>query len=165
VARTKTKAGGEKVRYKYIFAGRFHEPITQLSGLHAWNSVLGLYAFLNKKWVPVGDAQLHRIQGHSGYVHTDAVGLKDEFRDKGHGTHLYFALIRAAKKIGAKRIYSARSLNQNSGPMWCIKLREFFKVRGPKAKKQCSCKCRRCRKAWGRYYIDLTKISLRSIPR
>jgi hypothetical protein len=164
VARTKTKAGGEKVRYKYIFAGRAHQPITKISELRGWGDNLGFYAYLKNKWTPIGDGQLCLIPGSRGHVHTDATGLEDEFRDKGHGIHLYFALIRAAKEIGAKRVYSGHSLNQHSGPMWCTKLREFFDVRGPKDKKSCSCKCRNCRRKWGRYYIDLTKLKLRSIP-
>ena len=164
MARAKTKASHKKVRYKYIFADRSHEPITKLSEVHEWRSTLGLFAFLRNKWIPVGRAELCRLSGCGGYVHTDATELDDKFRNKGHGIHLYLALIHAAKKIGANRIYSSRSLNQNSGPMWCIKLREFYKVRGPKAKKKCSCGCRRCMRQWGRYYIDLTKLNLRSMP-
>ena len=164
MARAKTKASHKKVRYKYIFAGRAHEPITKLNELRGWRSVLGLFAFLGNKWTPIGDAELHRLSGYGGYVHTDATVLEDKFRNKGHGIHLYLALIHAAKKIGANRIYSSRILNQNSGPMWCTKLREFYEVRGPKAKKKCSCGCRRCLRQWGRYYIDLTKLNLRSMP-
>jgi GNAT superfamily N-acetyltransferase len=164
VARAKTKAGGEKVRYKYIFAGRQHQPITKLAEVKGWRNILGLFAKLKDKWVPVGDGELMRLSGSSTDVHTDAVGLDDGYRRRGHGVHLYFALIRAAKQIGARRIYSSRSLNRYSGNMWCNKLREFFDVRGPKAKKSCSCKCRNCRRKWGRYYIDLTKLKLRSLP-
>jgi GNAT superfamily N-acetyltransferase len=165
MAGTKTKAGAEKVRYKYIFAGRQHQPITKLSEVKGWRSVLGLFANIKSKWVGVGDAELLRVSGSSTDVHTDAVGLDDSYRRKGHGIHLYFALIHAAKKIGARRIYSSRHLNQYSGNMWCNKLREFFDVVGPKERKKCNCGCRACRRKWGRYHIDLTKISLRSIPR
>jgi GNAT superfamily N-acetyltransferase len=165
VARAKTKAGAEKVRYKYIFANRKHQPITKLNEVKGWRSVLGLFADIESEWVGIGDAELCRISGSSADVHTDAVGLDDGYRRKGHGIHLYFALIRAAKRVGARRIYSSKSLNKYSGNMWCNKLREFFEVRGPKEHKKCSCGCRACRRRWGRYYIDLTKISLRSIPR
>lgn len=166
VAGAKKKTSGKKVRYKYIFADHYHNPITDFSELDSWRSVLGLYAKIGPKWVPVGDGSLQRAGPPGLYcVNTDAVGLDKKFLKKGHGIHLYFALIRAAKEIGAKKIYSSRSLNHNSGPMWCNKLRKFFKVHGPKAKRRCSCKCRRCRTAWGRFYIDLTKISLKDIPR
>jgi GNAT superfamily N-acetyltransferase len=165
LARTKEKAGSEKVRYKYIFAGRQHQPITKLSEVKGWRSVLGLFAKLKNRWVPIGDAEILRLSGSSVDVHTDAVGLDDDYRKQGHGIHLYFALIRAAKQIGARRIYSSRSLNRYSGNMWCNKLRKFFDVVGPKEQKTCKCGCRACRRKWGRYYIDLTKLSLRSIPR
>jgi len=170
VAGTKKKTGTEKVRYNAIFAAREHWVIEKFSELksHRWDSpVLGLFISDKKKWVSIGSGELRVQSSTNKYVHTDGVGLNDDMREKGHGIHLYFALIRAAKKVGARRIYSSRSLNKYSGNMWCNKLREFFDVQGPKsqAKKACNCGCRACRRRWGRYYIDLTKISLRSIPR
>jgi hypothetical protein len=166
MAGTKTKTVGKKVRYSYCFAAREHWHITKLSQLKGWSqNVLGLFIPDGKGLQSIGGGELRLINLKRKYVHTDGVGLNNDMRRKGHGIHLYFALIRAAKNIGASRIYSSKSLNNFSGNMWCNKLREFFDVQGPKAKKSCSCKCRRCRRQWGRYYIDLTKISLRSIPR
>jgi len=162
LARTEKKTGGKKIRYTYIFATNQHQLITKFSELKGWGSnCLGF--FLNGK--AIGHGELQRISGKYKYVHTDAMGLNDDMRRKGHGIHLYFAMIRTAKKLGADRIYSSRNLNKYSGNMWCNKLREFFEVLGPKKKKSCSCKCRRCRYQWGRYYINLTKLSFRSIPR
>ena len=169
MARTKTKAGSKKVRYSYIFASREHQLITKIGSPKGWrDNTLGLFIpSKNAGHFAIGSGEL-RIAGGTlrrKYVHTDAMGLNDDMRNKGHGIHLYFAMIHAAKKIGAKRIYSSMALNNHSGNMWCNKLREFFNVRGPKKKRSCNCKCRRCSRQWGRYYIDLTKLSLRSIPR
>jgi N-acetylglutamate synthase-like GNAT family acetyltransferase len=166
VARTKAKAGGKKVRYQHIFATREHWRIENIRQLKTgWNdNIVGFYAGRRGDWRNIGSGELRLTDTKRKYVQTDSMGLHDDAREKGHGIHLYFAMIHSAKRIGAHRIYSSRHLNEHSGNMWCNKLREFFDVRGPKDKKPCNCKCRNCRRKWGRYYIDLTKLKLRSLP-
>jgi len=159
-----------KLKYDYVFATKEHWKIEKFEQLYKqgrWGDwcVLGFYLKDRKGWISIGSGELRLKSRKWKDVHTEAVGLFDDARRKGHGIHLYFALIRAAKSIGARRIYSSQSLNKFSGNMWCNKLREFFNVVGPKARKLCSCRCRRCQRQWGQYYIDLTKISLRNIPR
>ena len=165
MARTKTKAGSKKVRYNAIFAAREHGLIKNFNQLENWRNTLGLFVRGRDNWTSIGSGELMVVSRRRRYVHTESIGLNDNMRRKGHGIHLYFAMIRAAKSIGAQRIYSSRSLNKYSGNMWCNKLREFFDVQGPREAKKCKCGCRACRRRWGRYYIDLTKLSLRSIPR
>jgi len=150
-------------KYHYIFATATHRKIKSFAQVAAakWHGqTLGF--FLGD--TELGSGELCLSHRKKKYLHTDATGLNDNQRRKGHGIHLYFALIRAAKFIGARRLYSGRRLNKYSGNMWCNKLRKFFEVVGPKKKKPCSCRCRNCKNQWGRYYIDLTKIKLRDIP-
>ncbi len=158
-----------KREYYYIFATPTHWRIENLIQLkrRGWDyNTLGFYIrHKDRTWTEIGAGELRLMSLKKKFVHTDGVSLNEDRRRKGHGIHLYFALIRAAKVIGAKRIYSAKRLNKFSGNMWCNKLREFFDVRGPKERKTCSCRCSQCKRRWGRYYIDLTKIALKDIPR
>ena len=147
-------------KYTSLFANEYHEKVRSLSELKRWSGPT-LALFCNGRAIGIGD--LRPKDKAKKHVHTEAVALKDEFRRKGHGVHLYFALIRAAKQLGATRIYSSKTLNKFSGRMWQEKLGQFFEVKhsGPR----CKCKCRNCRYKRGWHYIDLTKVSLRSIPR
>lgn len=165
--RTRVSALMAKPSYYYILATDTHKPIKSLKDMTRWRNTLGFFfRDSDRNLIALGGADLSWENRPQKYLHTGGVALNEQFRKKGHGIHLYFALIRAAKELGAKRLYSDTRLNKHSGRMWCVKLREFFEVRGPKQpKKACRCGCRACRKRWGRYYIDLTKISLRSIPR
>ncbi len=156
-----------KPHYHYVFATKTHRRIERFSQVaKRWggDSVLGFFMRDGRGTsTELGSGEICLSHRKKKYVHTDAVGLNDDMREKGHGIHLYFALIRAAKSIGAKRIYSARRLNKHSGNMWCNKLREVFNVIGPK-QRICKCRCRNCTRQWGRYYIDLTKLKLKDIP-
>ena len=146
-------------KYKSILANRGHVRITKVKDLNksCWDgSVMGFFLIRYGKPVLIGSGTLCRMNKNS--VHTESMGLDKGWRRKGHGIELYLAIIEEARRIGAKRIYSSKRLNNNSGPMWNQKLREHFDVVGPKKMKRpvcCRCGCRGCRKGWGRYYIDL----------
>lgn len=133
-----------KRQYTSIFAGVQHQRIRTFEDCHRWPT-LGL--FCND--VPVGDGQLRIINSARKYLQTDSVGLLKEFRRKGHGLPLYFALIRTAKKVGAKRLYSSHSLNKYSRKMWGEKLPKFFKVHR-------ICGCKHCFHG-ARFYIQFDK--------
>jgi len=159
-----------KRTYHYVFATSTHRRIEKFNQLKrkTWSdgsNVLGFFMRDNKGTsTELGSGELRLSSRKKKFVHTEAVGLNDDMRRKGHGIHLYFALIRAAKLIGARRVFSSRRLNKYSGNMWCNKLREVFDVVGPKKRKPCPCHCRGCCNGWGRYYIDLTKLNLKDIP-
>lgn len=110
-------------RYRWVFAnGEDHSFICNFTDLCkadlSYNAWLGFY--LNKK--PIGSGRLVLVNQKKKWVHTESVGLYDGFLQKGHGLPLYLALIAAARKIGAKRIYSSRRLNMFSKRMWKTKL-------------------------------------------
>lgn len=143
-------------KYTFVFATDRHEKIRTLSELKAHrhhDPKLGLW--LNGK--AIGEGTLLPL-GNKRSVHTEWTSLDKEHRRKGHGIHLYFALITAAKKIGATRIYSSTNLNARSRRMWSEKLRKFYDIREFKGRR----KCRRCgctnRRAL-QYYIVLRKKS------
>ncbi len=156
-------------KYLYVFATATHRKIEYFHQIvkKGWGgSVLGFYMRDERGTLTeLGSGELCLSHRTKKYLYTEAIGLNDDMRRKGHGIHLYFALIRAAKSIGARRLYSSERLNKYSGNMWCNKLREFFDVVGPKQKKPCRCRCHSCKRQWGRYYIDLTKVELKDIPR
>lgn len=108
--------------YEYIFATRQgHEPILTLADLQkqkGWNTSLALY------WngIYIGSADLEKRNWRKKWIHTDGVGLEENYRRKGHGIALYIALIDCATALGAKRLYSSTSLNKFSGRMWGEKL-------------------------------------------
>lgn len=142
-----------KEGYTWIFAEEItHDPIRDLRhlkrlGYHS--ASLGL--FFNG--VCVGKGGLVKESWAKKYLHTDYVRLKIGFRRKGHGLHLYLALIEAAKKVGAKRLYSSRNLNKLSGRMWKTKLQERTGVVVHHVK-TCSKPCKHCSRDQ-RHYIDL----------
>lgn len=137
--------------YKWIFASEEHAPVRNLKELRErgeYNCKLGLI----KDGEGLGDGSLYRVNWAKKYLHTDSVGLRKKFRRKGHGIHLYIALIACARKLGAKRLYSSTMLNKFSRNMWSVKLkRAGYDVRTvgvcPKACKHCGEKAR--------YYINL----------
>ncbi len=161
--------GDEKQKYFYIHANESHKPIEKFTDMdrHSWQNTIGFFMRRRGKLVELGYGRLEFSNKVHKYLHTESMGLLDKYRNQGHGIHLYFAVIYEAKRLGARRIYSSHSLNKYSGRMWCNKLREYFDVHGPKARKKgnCQCGCRNCKRRWGRYYIDLTKINLKEMPR
>ena len=140
-----------KRKYTYIFAeGATHAPITSLKQLHSmrWLASLGLFC----NGVPVGTARLEVLSMRAKTVHTDSVYLDKKHRRKGHGIMLYKALITAARKLDATRIYSSTNLNKFSGRMWGEKLgRAGFNV---VHRSICKHPCRHCKKK-ARHYIEL----------
>lgn len=140
-------------KYNYFFASDRHQTIRNLRDLRAagrYNNKLGL--FLNGK--AIGDGSLLILRPGNGHcVQTEYVGLSKRYKKKGHGIHLYLALIHAAKKIGAERIYSSLHLNKHSRRMWSEKLPKLFDVKEQKTRSR----CRRCghQKRVLRYYIIL----------
>ena len=142
-----------KRKYRAIFANDGHEPIRtweEFLVAGGYNASLGL--FLDGKLIGYG--QLFKLYKKGlKAVHTCSVYLHEEYRNQGHGLPLYFELIRAAKKIGADRIYSDHRLNRYSRRMWSQKLPQHFQVVAPKGKPRCS-KCRHCQRS-SRFYINL----------
>ena len=144
-------------KYTSIFASHRHTPIhtmKQFKGLRSREASLTL--FCNNTMVGSGGLIL---QGPTT-LHTEYVGLDKGFRRKGHGIHLYFALIDTAKKIGATRIYSSSNLNKFSRRMWAEKLRGYFEVKEFRSRKRCrrcGCRCNGNKKRPTQYYIDLRK--------
>lgn len=142
----------QKRRYRSVFANEGHSPIrTWEDFLEAdpYCSAIGL--FLNGRHI--GNGQLYKLRKKGlKAVHTCSVWLKDEYRNQGHGLPLYFAMIRAACRIGADRIYSDYRLNKYSRRMWSEKLSAYFKVVKPR-KPKCT-RCNHCLRA-ARFYIEL----------
>jgi GNAT superfamily N-acetyltransferase len=132
-------------RYTSRLADFGHKPIrTWQDFLRRTDSaVLGLY--LNGQ--VVGTGELLRASNSRRFVHTDGMCLRQRYRRKGHGIHLYLAIIAAARRIGARRIYSSYSLNNLSRRMWERKLRSYFNVKRQGGCKSCS--------RGTRFYIDL----------
>lgn len=135
-------------KYTSVFAQENHLSIGSVSEIKKGYSSSSLFLFLNGK-TEIGSGYLYRFGNNS--VNTDGVALRRGYRKKGHGIHLYFALIEAAKKIGATRIYSSTRLNKFSRRMWNVKLRKFFTVRELQV---CKNACVHCKKK-NRYWIDL----------
>jgi len=124
-------------KYTSILANGYHEKIRSLKELKdAYHRTMGF--FLDGKAIGSGD--LNPMPREKGSVHTEAVGLDKPFRKKGHGLPMYLHLIRTAKRIGAKRIYSSYRLNEHSRRMWSEKLAKLFDVKTHYAAKR----CRRC---------------------
>jgi GNAT superfamily N-acetyltransferase len=150
------------MKYKYTirFATEYHEPVARLSQIGRWGGpTMGF--FLGKK--VIGTASLYMQNKKKKWVHTDQMEIFDKFRNQGHGIHLYLAIIRIAKKLGAKRIYSSKCLNKFSSRMWQVKLDKLLPVihSGPR----CKCKCRNCRYKRDWHYIDLGELNENKIPR
>lgn len=143
-------------RYSSILATEEHEPVIYLSQFPRFGQIqMGF--FLNGK--AIGSGALKRCRSVMGQTNkslqTENTGLNRKSRRKGHGLHLYFHLIAHAKACGAERIYSSKSLNKRSRPMWEKKLAKYFDVKVVSTKKCSKCGCRskslepRC------YYIQL----------
>lgn len=134
--------------YTSIFADRHHQVITSISKLSQWGTGLVLIY----KGIPVGDGELVRVGNKN--LHTTSVSMFNKFRQKGHGIHLYHALIAQAMSLGAKRLYSDQTLNKFSSRMWSVKLPEAgYIVKKQIHSKVCQCGDKHtCTK---RYYIEL----------
>lgn len=138
--------------YSYIFAhSETHQPPKSLKDLkkNPWNYNL----ILLFNGIPVGKGELDVKNYVKKWVHTDCVRLYDGFRRKGHGIHLYKALITAARKIGATRLYSSQNLNKFSRRMWSKKINRDLHLNVHEVIR-CKNGCRHCEKK-PVYYIEL----------
>lgn len=142
-------------KYKSVLATEGHNPIKSMSQFGSWDR-FSMGFFLNDKVVGGGD--LLRVRyvpaKKKTCLQTESTFLNKKFRRKGHGIHLYHALIKHARKVGAERIYSSRTLNRYSRRMWSEKLKNFYDVCEVKSNRKChDCGCK-CRRVIG-YYIVL----------
>jgi len=111
--------------------------------------------FLNGETIGHGTLDRVSIGKKRKWVHTEATEIYRKFRRKGHGIHLYIALVETARAIGATRIQSSRSLNRYSRRMWQEKLAKVYPVKMSKSNRP----CRRCghKPSWNFFYINLEK--------
>lgn len=147
----------KKLKYSSILATGRHEPITKLSQFRKY-SEYEMGFFLNGK--TIGHARLERVSYVSSKrttcLQTESMSLDKKYRRKGHGIHLYLAIISHARRVGAVRIYSSRNLNKHSRRMWSTKLKKFFDVREVVLRKPCHECGSKERRVVG-YYIQLRK--------
>lgn len=137
-------------KYSSIFATKEHKPITSLKEMDKWDNVMGF--FLNGKPIGQGSLEKQRIGKKHKIVSTSGTEIYKKFRKKGHGIHLYLALIDTARSLGATQIRSDKSLNQLSRRMWSEKLAKIFPVKTARTKAP----CHRCGSpGWKYYYINL----------
>ncbi len=129
------------MRYKSILATECHLKVTSIRQLK--NEWCKMGFFLDEKAIGVGELRYKTPTS----VSTDGTEIYKKFRRKGHGIQLYLELIKTAKRLGALKIYSGRSLNKLSTKMWNVKLRKYFKVHRIGG-------CGHCGKD-GRYFINL----------
>jgi GNAT superfamily N-acetyltransferase len=137
-------------------------PVTQLSQFKRWSSfVMGF--FLNGR--PIGSGCLGKPGRYlrkklkvvlQCALQTEDVRLEKSYRNKGHGIHLYKALIETARSIGAIRIYSSATLNDKSRRMWAEKLPRIYKVNVIHTRRPCYSCGNRTTRIEG-YYIDFTE--------
>ena len=154
----------KKPKYVAILADEDHLPITNFNQLRSWRTDMGFFirqpdGTLKK----CGYGRLEVENRREKWAHTESMGLRRGMRRKGHGIHLYLAIIRIAKEIGVTRLYSSKSLNRYSGRMWADKLSKFFTVIHMKSRHNCN--CRYCRKTWKQHYIDLRGLHAKTMPR
>ena len=138
--------------YSWIYANtETHAPIISLKSLKRvdmWDFRLGLYY----RGKAIGTGRFEFYNKTKKWLHTESVRLNKGFRRKGHGIHLYIALIECARSLGAKRLYSSSNLNRYSSRMWETKLERY----GIAVNHFGGCRrpCRHCRKR-ARHYIEL----------
>lgn len=116
-------------KYKSVLATQAHNPVTEMKHFGPWESFeMGFY--LGKE--VIGGGELKRVRYVPGKkrtcLQTESISLNEEYRRKGHGIHMYRAFIETARKCGAERIYSSRSLNKFSRRMWAEKLAKIYNV-------------------------------------
>lgn len=147
----KQRANQKKRTYHSIFATEAHESITNIKQIKRYEyPKMGLFS----NGVHIGTGELVKEKRNNNALHTDGMYLNKGFRNQGHGIVFYIQIIEHARRIGANRIYSSKSLNKFSRRMWKTKLPlAGYKVVEINSCK-CKCRCRKCRKE-PRYYIDL----------
>lgn len=115
--------------YEGYLADDAHASITELKDFKGRYNRFTLGLLLNKKPIGTGDLMRWRGATRGDYLQTESTALRRIFRKKGHGIVLYMFLVETARILGAKRIYSSRSLNKHSRRMWEVKLAEIYNVK------------------------------------
>jgi hypothetical protein len=139
--------------YSSIFATSEHKPITSIKDLKSrWNyDTMGF--FLNG--MAIGHGSLNLISKRRKIFETSSTEIFKKFRNKGHGIHLYIALIETARSLGARQIRSDNTLNKFSRRMWQEKLARIYTVKMKKTRRPCD-HCDRAGLRRKYFYIDLT---------
>ena len=133
-------------RYTSFFANGDHKPMTTMREMRQEHYATMAFSL---NGVHIGHGSLSR-KGRTE-VYTTGTRIDDKYRKQGHGIHLYHALIKTARELGATRIYSDTTLNKLSRKMWKTKLLKFYDVREIGG---CKIACRHCSKG-SRFYIIL----------
>lgn len=140
-------------QYSSIIATEGHTPLSSISQFGRYASYQMGLTLRNTE---IGSGFLQRWRGanrrHKFYLQTESTGLNRGFRKKGHGIILYICLIESARALGARRIYSSKTLNRYSRRMWEEKLGRFYKV-GTYQIRCGECGCKRHKEP--RFFIDL----------
>src|SRR6266567_2541248 len=140
--------------YEGLLADDAHKSVKKLDEFRGRYTQMIMGLHLNGK--SIGQGSLCRWRGASTkkYLQTESTQLYKGQRNKGHGIILYIFLIEIARILGAKRIYSSRSLNRHSRRMWAEKLSQIYDV-----EKKAGF-CRQCHRAFKHgkkptFFIDL----------
>lgn len=131
-------------KYNHILATPGHLPVTKIAqfgpwdrfemGFHMDGKVIGGGELLRVRYVP---------SRKKTCLQTESTAINPGFRRKGHGIHLYIALVETAREVGAERIYSSKNLNRHSRRMWSKKLPKIYNVQEFRSRRKCSsCGCK-----------------------
>lgn len=117
-----------KRNYLGSLADDAHRSIKNLKEFKGRYSQYTMGLHLNNE--SIGQGSLMRWRGARTrlYLQTENTQLYRGYRNKGHGIILYIFLIEMARMLGAKRIYSSRTLNSHSRRMWAEKLPQLYTV-------------------------------------
>lgn len=115
--------------YEGFLADEAHKSIKSLRAFKGRYSQFTMGLHLNGKSIGTGDLMRWRGASTPEYLQTERTGLHRGRRKKGHGIVLYIFLVEIARMLGAKRIYSSRSLNRHSRRMWAEKLAAIYDVK------------------------------------
>jgi GNAT superfamily N-acetyltransferase len=143
-----------KTKYKSVLATQTHFPVKKLAQFKKKYFQPTMGFFLRGVDIGYGDLMLCEYRKNRTYLQTERVRIREPFRRKGHGIHLYHHLIETARKLGAKRIYSSTILNKHSRKMWSVKLTKVYDVKPVYTHKACVYCSVKSHQAIG-YYIVL----------
>lgn len=142
-----------KRHYEGYLADEAHKSVKNLKEFKSRYMRFTMGLHLNGKSIGQGDLMRWRGATKRDYLQTESTSLYRGRRRKGHGIILYIFLVEMARMLGAKRIYSSRSLNRHSRRMWADKLSRIYNV------KEIPGCCRVCNRPFARgkavFFIDL----------
>lgn len=118
-----------KRRYEGFLMDEAHKSVKSLKEFKGRYVQFTMGLHLNGKSIGTGDLMRWRGTSTADNLQTERTGLLRGWRKKGHGIILYILLIETARVLGAKRIYSSRSLNRYSRRMWAEKLARIYDVK------------------------------------